>query len=73
MTAEVIDLPVITTLSLNPDRVLEKAIGKMERVAIIGVTKDGNEFFASSEADGGTVLWDMERAKMRLLSMPDET
>lgn len=67
----VVDLNVITTLSLDPDRVLQKAIGKLERVVVIGITKDGSEFFAFSEADGGTTLWDLERAKLKLLQAPD--
>lgn len=68
---EVVDLNVITTLSLDPDRVLKKAIGKLERVVIVGRTKDGDEYFASSEADGGCVIWDMERAKLKLLRLAD--
>lgn len=58
---EVVDLNVIISLPLDPDRVLSKAIGRMDRVIIIGVDKDGYEYFASSEADGGSVLWDIER------------
>lgn len=70
---EVVDLNVITTLSLDPDRLLEKAIGKLERVIIIGIDKDGDEYFASSEADGGTVLWDIERTKLKILRVADKT
>lgn len=69
---DVVDLPVITTLDLDPDRVLQKAIGRMSRVVVIGIDKDGEEYFASSVADGGTVVWDMERAKLKLLRLPDE-
>lgn len=69
---EVVDLRVITTLDLDPDRLLQKAIGKMARVVIIGETIDGEEYFASSVADGGTILWDMERAKLRLLRVADD-
>lgn len=68
---DVVDLPVITTLDLDPDRLLQKAIGKMQRVLIIGIDKDGEEYFASSVADGGTVLWDMERAKFKLMVEAD--
>ena len=70
---EVVDLNVITTLSLDPDRLLEKAIGKLDRVIIIGIDKDGDEYFASSEADGGTVLWDIERTKLKILRVADKT
>jgi len=59
----------ISYLPLDPDRLLEEAIGQLERVMIIGVDKEGNEYFASSEPDGGTCVWDMERAKHKLLTI----
>jgi hypothetical protein len=68
---DVVDLPVITTLDLDPDRLLQKAIGQMQRVLIIGIDKDGEEYFASSVADGGTAIWDMERAKFKLMVAAD--
>lgn len=57
----------ITKLDLPPDRILEDAIGKLEGVVILGYTKEGDEFFASSYADGGNVLWLLERLKKQLL------
>lgn len=57
----------VTKLDLPPDRVLEAAVGELEGVVILGYTKDGQDYFASTYADGGTVLWLMERAKMALL------
>ena len=57
----------ITNLDLPPDRVLEQAIGKLDSVVILGYTKDGDEYFCSSIADGGEVLWIMERLKLCLL------
>lgn len=63
----VIDLPVVTRLDLDPDRVLTKAIGECESVVILGYDKDGEEYFASSLADGGAVLWLLERLKKKLL------
>lgn len=62
----------ITKLDLDPDRVLDAALGKLDTVVILGYDKDGDEYFASSVSDGGTVVWLMERAKMKLLAMPDE-
>lgn len=70
--AEVIDFTSATTLSLDPDRVLEAAKGKMESVVVIGFTLDGAEYFASSDADGADVLWHLERAKHRLMRTIDE-
>jgi hypothetical protein len=62
----------ISSLPLDPDRLLDEAIGKLDRVLIIGVTKDGDEYFKSSDPDGATCIWDMERAKLKLLKIVDE-
>jgi hypothetical protein len=59
----------ITRLDLDPDRVLENTKGKLEGVIIIGYDHMGVEYFASSYADGGDVLWLLERMKMRLLNV----
>ena len=64
----VVYLQTITRLDLPPDRILEQSIGELEGVVIIGYNKDGEEYFASSYADGGEVLWLLERAKMALLN-----
>jgi hypothetical protein len=74
MTSKIIPFTGITKLDLPPERVLEKAGGKeLEGVVIMGFTKDGEEYFASSYADGGTVLWLIERCKAILLAAYDET
>ena len=59
----------ITRLDLDPDRVLENTKGKLEGVIIIGYDHMGVEYFASSYADGGDVLWLLERMKLRLLNV----
>lgn len=61
----------ITKLDIPVDRVLEQAIGKLEGVVLIGYTKDGDEFFASSYASGPECLWLIERCKQQLLEIPD--
>lgn len=63
----VIDLPVVTRLDFPPDKILEKAKGKLEEVVVIGWHHDGELFFASSKADGGNILWLIEKAKAELL------
>ena len=69
---EVVELNVITTLSIPPERILRKASEEeFDRVLIIGVTKDGSYYFASSEPDGGIVLWDMERARYKLMQIAE--
>jgi hypothetical protein len=70
--SKVIPFTGITRLDLPPDRVLEGAKGKLEGVVIMGYDLEGNEYFASSYADGGTVLWLAERMKARLLEMHDD-
>jgi len=69
---EVMDLPVITRLDMNPDKVLEGAKGDLESVIVIGFDKDGDEYFASSIAAGPECLWLLERFKLMLLSVTDE-
>ena len=67
--SKVIAFTGITRLDMPPDQVLEAAIGKLEGVVIIGWTKDGKEYFASTYSDGGTVLWLTERMKKLLLEV----
>jgi hypothetical protein len=68
MTAKVIEFGGITKLDLPPERILEAAKGMdLEGVVILAFKNDGTEYFASSYADGGTVLWLLERTKKRLL------
>ncbi len=69
--SNVIPLGCITRLDLPPDRILEAAKGKMQSVVIIGFDAEGQEYFASSVADGGTVMWLLERCKKALLEVGD--
>ena len=63
----------ITRLDVPPDRVIEGAVeASLKSVIIIGYTEGGDEYFASSVADGGTVMFLMERAKFKLLNIVDE-
>lgn len=66
--SNVIPFTGITKLDLPPDRILESAIGHLDGVVVLGYKKDsGEEYFASSYADGGDMLWLLERAKQALL------
>ena len=69
---DIISLPVITRLDLDPDRVLTEACGNLENVVVIGFDKDGEEYFASSIAAGPEVLWLIERMKKALLEVGDD-
>jgi hypothetical protein len=68
---KVIELPCTTRLDLPPDRLLRKALKKLESVVILGYDKEGFEYFASSKADGAEVLWLLERCKHTLMSFID--
>lgn len=65
--SEIINFNGKTRLDIPSDRVLESAKGQLEGVVVIGWDKEGEEYFASSIADGGDVLWLLERCKQELL------
>lgn len=72
MNDKVTILRCITTLDLPPERVLKDALEQdLQGVVVLGYRKDGSELFCSSYADGGTVVWMMERAKRKLLELAD--
>lgn len=68
----VVRFPGITLLDLDPDDMLKEAMGKLEKVLIIGYTTDGDEFISSSFADGPTAVWLLERMKLLMLSIVDD-
>lgn len=69
----VVHLDILTPLDINPNNVLIEAVNKgMESVVVIGFTKDGDEYFASSQADGANVLWHLQRAQTKLLRRVDD-
>lgn len=68
----VIVLDVVTRLDIPAERVLKAALEHgLESVVICGHDKDGNEYFASSLADGADALWILERCKKKLLEIGD--
>lgn len=70
--SNVVEFNGLTRLNLDPDRVLNKAIGELKDVVIVGYTKDGEEYFASSIADGADVNWLLDRMKHMLMNTVDE-
>lgn len=70
---EIIELGGVTKLDIPADRVLEKAIGTMEGVVLVGYDKNGVLYTASSYADGGQVLWLLEACKNRLMGIAGTT
>jgi hypothetical protein len=66
-------LPVVTSLDVPTERILDAAQeAELQGAFVIGVDKDGELYFASSFADGGTVLWWMEKAKIALMNVEYE-
>lgn len=70
MSDNVIPFGGVTRLDLPTDRVLEEAKGQVVDggVVVLGWDKEGEVFFSSSIADGGEVIWLLEKAKLALLS-----
>jgi hypothetical protein len=72
MSAEIIELNVVTKIDLPAERVLRKAIDAgVQSCIVVGYDANGEEYFCSSIADGGTAVWLMERCKLKLLRMAD--
>ena len=69
---KVINIGGVTKLDLPVDRVLDAAKDRLESVVIIGYDKDGGEYFASTIADGGDVMWLLERCKLKLMRTVDD-
>ena len=68
---KVIPINGITRLDLPPNQILDAARDKLECVVVLGYDHDGQEYFATSLADGGEVLWLLERCKVALFAAAD--
>lgn len=64
---KVIPLNCCTRLDLPVDSVLEEAKEQLESAVLIGWDNNGDLYFASTLADGGDVLWLLEKAKQMLM------
>ncbi len=70
MTDNVIPLGCLTRLDIPVERVFEAVRHHVSGgVVVIGWDNDGELYFASSIADGGEVLWLIEKAKISLLEV----
>lgn len=67
--SNVIPIGCITKLDLPPDQILEQAVGKLKGVVVLGYDTDGKEYFASSYADGGDMLWLLKRCEHALMNI----
>lgn len=70
---EVVELGVVTSLPVPSEKLLQKAIeGGVTNVVIIGYDPEGQFWFASSDADGGDVIWLLEMAKKKILEIGEQ-
>jgi len=67
--SNVIEWGGVTSLPLDPDKVLNGAIGRLSEVLVIGYQHDGSIYFAASNGDGGDVIWLMEKCRHMLLGV----
>ena len=58
-----------TTLDIDTDKVLKAAVGKLDGVMVIGDTKDGGLYLASSTGDAGDLLIWLRLAEKYLLEI----
>jgi len=66
---DVVLLNVVTRLDIPVERVLDGATNaELEEVVVIGYDKEGEFYFSSNKANGGSVLWLLEQAKKELLN-----
>ena len=73
MSDNVVSIGCMTKLPIPPEKVLRAALERsFDRVTVIGITGDGEEYIASSTADCGTILWDMERARHLFMKNADD-
>lgn len=67
---EIVDFPGRTCLDLPVERILNKALNKdLDEVVVIGYTKEGEFYFASSKANGHEVLWLLQGAEYKLIKI----
>ncbi len=65
-------VPIGADVVLPPEKVIDEAKkADLQTVVIIGFDADGREYFDSSVQSGGTVLWLLERTKLKLLRTTD--
>lgn len=69
---KVVPFTGVTRLDTPPEKVLNAALeAGLGQVVIVGFDKEGDFYFASSQADGGDTLWLIALAQKKLLEMGD--
>lgn len=69
---DVIQLNGVTRLDTPSEHILQAAlVADLDKAFVVGFDKQGNFYFGSSIADGGTVMWLMEVAKAKMMKQVD--
>lgn len=73
MTDNVVLFSGVTFLDLDANLLVKSALDEdLETLIMIGCTKAGDFYFKSNKADGGEVLWWLEKAKWKLMQIGEE-
>lgn len=73
MSDNIIAFNGVTILDLPVERVIAMALAAgVTEITICGIGDDGADFFASTSADAGVVLYHLARAKHLLMLKVDE-
>ena len=63
----------VSRLDIDPARILERAQSAgLKSVVVLGYDENGDEYFATSYADGGDMLWLLRRAEHVLMRSHDD-
>lgn len=69
----IVELGCITRLDIPPEKILSRAIdADLQSVVIVGYDQDGNEYFASSVADGAQAMYHLQRGIWSLNKITDQ-
>ena len=69
--SNIVEIGGVTTLDIDPDKVLKGAINNLSEVFVIGWDEDENLYLASSTSRSGDLLVLLELAKKDLLGRFD--
>jgi hypothetical protein len=73
MTGKVIDFPWLSDVDLSPIRVLSQAgEADLKEVIVIGVDANDDAYFNSNMADAFRTVYQLERAKHKLMVIIDQ-
>jgi hypothetical protein len=71
MTAKLYHFNGETSQDLPPDQVLEQALGKLQRVVVLGIQEDGRLYTAASAGTIPEALYLLEKCKKILIDHGD--